>query len=69
MTRTQAELTKAQETVTKIMSMVVDLLMPMERQMMVMQWAPEFRAIMWEAVAREAIARAEKTMKEPRDAR
>lgn len=31
-----------------------DTLAPLEREMMVMRWPPEFRRIVWEAVARVA---------------
>ena len=39
----------------KIEQKVTDLLAPLEREMQIMKWAPEFRAILWEAVAMRAL--------------
>lgn len=50
-------LEKAMAMTRKISTKVDRLLEPLEREMKVMKWAPEFRAILWEAVMLEAKAR------------
>lgn len=41
----------AQQLAEKIAKKAADMLDPLEREMIVMKWPAEFRAIMWQAVA------------------
>lgn len=49
-----------QEIVALITRKVTEALMPLERQMNILKWPNDFRAIMWEAVMLEAKSRMEK---------
>jgi hypothetical protein len=42
----------------RITKKAADTLAGLDREMTIMKWPPEFRSIMWEAVAAEARARA-----------
>ena len=53
-------LAKAMAMVQKINRKVDALLEPLQREMRVMKWNPEYQAILWEAVMLEAKARWEK---------
>lgn len=55
-----AHLEKAMTMVQKINRKVDDLLLPLQREMRIMQWPTEYQAILWEAVMLEAKARWEK---------
>ena len=44
------------ELTQKILKKAADALEPLEREMRLMGWAPEYRAIMWGAVERKARA-------------
>lgn len=54
---------KAKAVAAKIESKVAELLAPMEVEMRIMEWKPEFRAIMWEAIGFKALARAKEAAK------
>lgn len=54
-------LEKATALAGKITGKAEDALAALEREMTIMQWAPEFRAIMWSAVAEVASRRAEQS--------
>ena len=54
--------------VRKIQLKVEDTLAPLAREMRVMQWPAEYRAIMWEAVMLEARKRWETSAEERADA-
>jgi hypothetical protein len=56
--RSAADIAKAIALAAKIETKVEILLAPMETEMRIMQWAPEYRAIMWEAIGRKALERA-----------
>lgn len=45
----------------KIEKKARDLIAPLETEMRIMGWRPEFQEIMWTAVAQEAMARAAAT--------
>lgn len=51
-------LAKAEAVAAKIKTRAAELLAPLEREMRIMKWRPEYCAIMWEVVAREALAHA-----------
>lgn len=51
---------KAEAVAAKITAKVVDTLADLDREMSIMKWPAEFRTIMWEAVAHEAMNRAHK---------
>ena len=53
-------LTMAMAMVEKISRKVDDALAPLQREMQIMKWPAEYRAIMWEAVMLEAKSRWEK---------
>jgi hypothetical protein len=55
---TDTEMADAQALAAKIRRRAIDLLTPLEREMRIMAWPQEYRAIMWEAVARIAMERA-----------
>ena len=42
----------------KVQAKVEATLMPLEREMAIMKWEPEYRRIIWEAVARHAMNKA-----------
>lgn len=50
---------KAQALAGKIATKAEDALGSLEREMAIMKWPPEFRAIMWDAVAETAARRAQ----------
>ena len=54
---TPQDLAAVQDTVVKIIVRAKALLAPLEHEMKVMAWAPEYRAIMWESVMLEAAER------------
>ena len=49
---------KAQAVAAKVMNRAENALADLEREMAIMKWPPEFRAIMWGAVAALATQRA-----------
>jgi hypothetical protein len=53
-----AELAKVEELAAKLVRKVDELLAPLETEMRIMRWAPDFRVIMWEAVGHKALERA-----------
>lgn len=53
-----SDLAKAKALATKIQKRADESLAPIAREMLVMQWPAEYRAIMWQAVAEEALRRA-----------
>lgn len=55
-----ADLEQAMAMVRQISSKVDRLLEPLQREMRIMKWEPEYQAILWEAVMLEAKARWEK---------
>ncbi len=55
----ESDLKQAKRVTLQIIRKVDDLLSPLEHEMRIMQWAPEFQAIMWEAVMRGAKRRCE----------
>lgn len=64
MTHTPEEIAKAKALAARIEAKVADLLAPMDLEMRIMEWKPEFRVIMWEAIGRKALERARKAAKE-----
>jgi hypothetical protein len=54
-----AHLEAAMAMTRKIRAKVDQLLEPLAREMRIMEWAPEYQAIMWEAVMLEATQRME----------
>lgn len=60
MNKDLAALEEAWKVTQQIAAKVDRLLEPLEREMQIMKWEPEFRAILWEAVMLEAKARWEK---------
>jgi hypothetical protein len=54
------ELASALKLVAKIEAKIADLFRPLELEMRIMKWAPEYQAIIWEAVANRAAERARK---------
>ena len=58
------ELALAQDTANKIVARANALLVPLEREMTVMRWGADYRAIMWETVMREAATRMRAAEKE-----
>lgn len=61
--KTPEELAAALELAGKIEMKAVELLRPLEIEMRLMKWRPEFRAIMWEAIGRKALSRAKEAAK------
>ncbi|WP_044558697.1 hypothetical protein [Azospirillum sp. B4] len=59
MTRNPSDLDAATAIAARIEAKAVALLAPLEREMALMSWRPEFKAIMWAAVAIEAQRRAD----------
>lgn len=55
---------KALSVAQQIEKRVAVTLAPLEREMGLMQWRPEFRVIMWEAVANAALKYAEEASRE-----
>lgn len=55
-----ATLDQAMDIVVKIRRKVDDLLTPLGREMRIMKWPAEYRAILWEAVMLEAKSQWEK---------
>lgn len=55
---TPEHLAKAKRIVAQIEAKIAGAIGPLEREMQIMQWAPEYRAIVWEAVARKAMEKA-----------
>lgn len=53
-----SDLKKAQAIAAQIEQKAKDALRPLECKMQIMGWKPEFRSIMWSAVAIEATRRA-----------
>jgi hypothetical protein len=49
-------LSEAVTLAAKIETKARDALEPLRREMRIMQWPPEYRVIMWEAVIRKAMA-------------
>lgn len=49
---------QAQAIAEKIEKKVEDALYPLDREMLIMKWPAEFRAIMWDAVVHAAALRA-----------
>lgn len=56
--RQETEMSTAEAVATKIEKKVEDALYGLDREMTIMKWPPEYRSIMWEAVAQEATRRA-----------
>lgn len=56
---------KAQALAEKIMSKAEDVLAGIEREMVIMKWPSEFRAIMWVAIAKVAFRREDAARREP----
>ena len=56
------QMEKAIALVTKINEKVDDLLKPLELEIKIMQWAPEFQAIIWEAVMLNAQVRGKRIL-------
>lgn len=56
-------LAKAKALTARIAAKVDELLAPLEQEMRAMRWDPQYRAIMWEAVGRRALARAKEAGK------
>lgn len=52
-----SDIKKAEALAEKIASKAEDALAGLEREMAIMKWPPDFRAIMWGAVARAASLR------------
>lgn len=52
-----SDLAKAKALAEKIQKRADEALRPLAREMLVMQWPAEYRAIMWQAVAEEAMRR------------
>ncbi len=42
---------------TRVHAKAIETLAPLEREMTIAGWKPDYRAIMWQAVAREAMLR------------
>jgi hypothetical protein len=55
-----ADIAKAAALAAKLERKVDDLLAPLETEMRIMRWAPDFRVIMWEAVGHKALERAKR---------
>ena len=51
-------MTTPEEVAEKIAKIVAEALVPLDRQMVINKWPPEFRAIVWGVVAHEAQIRA-----------
>ena len=47
-------MTKPEEVAEKIAKIAAETLTPLDRQMVANKWPPEFRAIVWNAVAHHA---------------
>lgn len=54
-----AHMKQAQALADKITTKAEDALASLDREMTIMEWQPEYRAIMWETVAAVAAQRAE----------
>ena len=57
------DIAKAQAVAVKIEAKVTALLEPLAREVRIMGWPPEYAAIMWEAVAMKAMARAQEAQR------
>lgn len=55
-----ADIAKATAPAAKLERKVDDLLAPLETEMRIMRWAPEYRVIMWEALGHRALERAKR---------
>ncbi len=62
-----SELYEATKLAAKIQKKVADLLHPLEREMLIMQWPAEYRAILWETVSAMSWERARAALEKPRD--
>jgi hypothetical protein len=52
-----------QEVARKVQGKVDDLISPLQIEMDIMKWKPEFRVIIWEALAHKAISLAREATK------